>query len=270
MIVAFVDETGNDGVSPVFAMATILLSHSSSYYFGLDWENLLNKFGLGEFHATDFHGRRDELRWDENGRRAFIDSVVELFNKWEVKHSAVLVPNTEYKQSFVGTGFHKTIVPATRKWKKPYLHAFMGTVLALREYADHQPRGAYITPIFDRCQEFMGQASSDYCDRNRDGKLGTLQVSDSRTHVQLQAADFIAWEYRVSAEAYVDTRDHRPTSTLASLLQHGFGARVWRFDDLEYLRLRVEAVQAGIDPDSITEPLAYAERRPSRAVDSSR
>ncbi|MGA8026552.1 MAG: DUF3800 domain-containing protein [Bryobacteraceae bacterium] len=266
MVVAYIDEAGNDGVSPVFAMGTILLSHSSSYYFGNDWKTLLKKFGLREFHATDLHGRRDELRWDEKGRLAFIDGVVELFNKWEVKHSAVLVPNTEYQQSFVETGFHRTIRPAISKWKKPYLHAFMGTTLALRECADHQQRGVYITPIFDRCQEFMGQALSDYRDRNKDGKLGNMQVSDSRAHVQLQAADFITWEYRVNAEAYVRTGKYEVGPTLASLLQHGFGAKAWRFEDLEYLRLRVEAVQADIDPDSIPEPLAYATRKQNRSI----
>lgn len=257
MIVAYVDESGNDGVSPVFTMATILLSHSSSYYLGNDWQVLLNEFGLGAFHASDFHGRRDELKRDQRRRDAFSTRVVELLTKWEVKHSAVLVPNTEYQKSFVKTEFHRTIKPASNKWKKPYLHAFIGTVLDLREYADHQPQGTYITPVFDRCQEFMGQAVSDYRDRNKDGKLGNMQVSDSRTHVQLQVADFIAWEYRVSAEAYIQTGNRAPGSTLRSLVQHGFGAKVWRFEDVEYLRLRVEAVQAGVDPDTITAPSRY-------------
>lgn len=254
VIVAFVDESGNDSQSSVFAMATILLSHQSSYYLANDWQSLLKDFAVSEFHASDFHGSRGEFRWPRHRRAAFAKAVVRLLRKWEVKHSAVLVSNEDYKRSFVHTGFHKTIRPAVSKWKKPYLQAFMGTILDLRGYADHQPKGLYITPVFDYCQEFMGQAYQDYRQKNLDGKLGNMQISTTRVHVQLQAADFLAWEYRVSAERYVKTGERLAESPLKELLEHGFGARVWRFDHLDYLRRRVEAVGQGTDPEEIPEP----------------
>ena len=68
--------------------------------------------------------------------------------------------------------FHKTLRPAIKKWKKPNLQAFQHTVSDLREYAEHQPKGAYIIPIFDDCQEFMGQAQLDFVKKNQDRKLG--------------------------------------------------------------------------------------------------
>jgi hypothetical protein len=61
MIAAFADESGNDGQSSVFAIATILMRQESSYYFGNDWQSMLSEFGVTEFHAADFHNRRKEF-----------------------------------------------------------------------------------------------------------------------------------------------------------------------------------------------------------------
>jgi hypothetical protein len=145
---------------------------------------MLRDFFVSEFHACDFHGGRDDFSrdngWDDDRRKAFQDAAIALFLKWEVKHSAALVVNDDYRRVFVETGFHKTIKPAVTKWKKPYLQAFHHTVSDLREYADHQPKGYYIIPVFDRCQEFMGQAQQDYQQKNKDGKLGSMQLATAR------------------------------------------------------------------------------------------
>jgi hypothetical protein len=255
MIVAYIDETGNDANSSVFAMATILLSHKSAYYFGNDWQALLEQHGVSAFHATTFHRRVGEFQWEDYRHNGFKDAVVQLINRWEIKHSAVLVANDDYQRSFVHTGFHKIILPATRSWKKPYLQAFVGTVHALREYATHQPEGIYITPVFDNCQEFIGQAKADYRERNKDGVLGEMLVSNTRQHIQLQAADFVAWEYRVSAQRFMKTGNREAGPTLAALLEHGFGAKMWGFEDLDYLRKRVEAIHNKLDPESVPAPV---------------
>ena len=254
VIAAFIDESGNDGQSQVFAMATVLLSYRSSYYFGNDWQAMLRDFSVSEFHACDFHASRGEFRWSDDRHTAFEHAAVKLFQDWQVKHSAVLVSNEDYKRSFVDTGFHKTLRPAISKWKKPYLQAFQHTVLNLREYADHQQAGYYIIPVFDRCQEFMGQARQDYALKNKDGKLGRMHVSTSRGYVQLQAADFFAWEYRVNAERCIATEHHEPGPVLGALREHMFGAKLWSFGSIDYLRRRVEAVHRGIDPESVSPP----------------
>src|ERR1017187_6934357 len=237
-------------------MATVLLDYGSSYYFGNDWQAMLRDFSVSAFHACDFHGRRGEFRWSDDRHTAFEHAAITLFQKWQVKHFAVLVANEDYKRSFVDTGFHKTLRPATGKWKKPYLQAFQHTVLDLREYADHQPKGYYIIPVFDRCQEFMGQARKDYERKNKDGKLGRMQVSITREYVQLQAADFFAWEYRVNAERCIATGHHEPGQVLEALHEHMFGAKLWSFEFIDYLRRRVEAVYRGVDPESVSSPEA--------------
>jgi hypothetical protein len=181
MFVAFIDESGNDNNSTVFAMAELLLCDLSSWYFGQDWTEMLARFGVSEYHASDFHGRRGDFRgWGDIQAEAFQDCAVSLFLKWEVKHGAVGIPWDDFKRSFADTGFHKRLRPAVSKWRKPYLHAFQHMVADLRQYADHQPKGHYIRPIFDRCQEFMGQAQQDYARINHDGKLGRMYVSDTR------------------------------------------------------------------------------------------
>jgi hypothetical protein len=254
MFVSFTDESGNDGQSQVFAMATIVLCHFSSYYFGNDWQSMLMDFSISEFHARDFHGGRGQFRWTDSRRSEFQQAVVNLFLKWEVKHSAVVVLHNDYRRAFVDTGFHKVLRPAIRSWKKPYLQAFQHTVLDLRHYADHQPKGHYIVPVFDFCQEFMGQAQHDYAERNKDAKLGNMHVSNTREYVQLQAADFLAWEYRVNAERSIRTGERNAGPVLSALQHHMFGAKIWSYAFLEYLRRRVEAVNSGIDPDSIPGP----------------
>jgi hypothetical protein len=260
VIAAFIDESGNDGQSPVFAMATVLVNSETSYYFGNDWQTMLTRFCVSEFHATDFHGARGEFKgWTPDRVNALESAAIELLRKWEVKHSAALVSNNDYRRSFVETGFNETIRPATNKWKKPYLTAFQHTVLDLREYAEDQPKGCYIVPVFDNCQEFMSQARQYYDQRNTDGKLGRMQVpATRRQYVQLQAADFLAWEYRAIGEQYVVTGKRDPGPVLVALQDHFFGAKLWSFDSLEYLRKRVEAVNSGVDPDTVPRPTSVS------------
>lgn len=214
---------------------------------------MLRSFNVREFHARDFHRRAGEFTgWDQERQAAFQSATIELFRKWRVKHSATLVTNDDYQRSFVNTGFHNSLRPTIRKWKKPYLLSFQHTILDLREYAGHQPKGHYIVPVFDNCQEFMSQARQYYEEKNADGRLGRMLVPRTRReYVQLQAADFLAWEYRVNVERSIATGQQLRGSVLEALEEHMFGAKLWSFDYLEHLRKRVEAVSAGTDPDSV-------------------
>ena len=100
----------------------------------------------------------------------------------------------------------------------------------------------------------MGQAKNDYLVLNADGKLGAMYVSNAREYVQLQAADFLAWEHRVHVERRLVTGDRSPNAVMAALLPHMFSAQAWTYEYLEYLRKRVEAVQRGEDPEAIEPP----------------
>ncbi|MGJ5819083.1 DUF3800 domain-containing protein [Paludibaculum fermentans] len=252
MIVAYFDESGNDSQSTVFAMAGVYLSHSSSCYFAFDWMKLLKQFDIPEFHASDFHGRRKSFRgWSEARCTDFLEAAIRLLLKWRVKHGGVTISRADFKRSFVDTGFHLRLTPAVTKWKKPYLHAFLHLVHDLREYAGHQARGVRITPVFDECQEFIGQARQEYLLRNKDGKLGALCVGNSQSHVQIQAADLIVWEYRRAHERQLQTGQWEVSRVMEPLLPHMFIARTWTFDYLEYLRERVEAEAEGLDPEAV-------------------
>lgn len=255
MFVAFIDESGNDGHSAVFAMASILLCDLSSYFFANDWAAMLGKFGITGYHATDFHGRRGEFRgWDDCRDTEFRNHAVGLFLKWKVKHHGVGIPRGDFQRSFTDTGFHLLLRPAVAKWKKPYLQAFQHIISDLRAYADHQPRGQYIRPIFDNCQEFLGQAKQDYAAINSDGKLGCMYVANAQEYPQLQAADFLVWEYRTHLERRLSTGDRSPNSIMDALSPHMFNAQVWTFEYLEYLRKRTEAVLRCEDPDAVEAP----------------
>ncbi len=210
MLVAFYDESGNDGQSRVFAMAGVLMCGVTQYHFANDWAALLKQYALREFHATDFHHRRKEfLGWSDDQALRFRDAIIDLLLRWDVKHTGVAIPVADYQRSFVETGFNKSLVPAISKWKKPYLPAFQHVISDLRSYAVHQPAAHLIHPVFDQCQEFMGQAKADYSTRNKDGRLGTMFVSNTREYVQLQAADFLVWEYRVGVETFAGQRRSR-------------------------------------------------------------
>ena len=248
MFVAFTDESGNDDKSQVFAMATILLCHFSSYYFANEWQVLLKCCGLRSFHASAFEG-------DLKTRKSFEEAAIRLFLKFEVKHSAVLVDNGGYKRAFVETNFYKTLRPAINGWKKTYFQAFQHTISDLREYADDQPKGMYIIPVFDNSKEFIGQAKQDFIKKNQDRKLGNMVVSNTQEYVQLQASDFLAWEYRVNVQRFLETGDRTPGPVLEALKEHTFGARIWTYEMLDYLRRRVEAVNSGIDPETVDPTL---------------
>jgi len=252
MIAAFVDESGNDGESTVFTMATILVCHTSSYYFANDWQSMLADFGVTIFHATDFYSPRNQFAgWGRDRCEAFSDAILGLLRRWQVKNSVVIVEKAGYQKAFVESGFHRMIKPAIVKWTKPYLEAFLNTVLDLREYAPHQT--GYITPVFDDCQEFIPQARQEYRQKNRDGRLGIMHVSTTRDHVQLQAADFIAFEFRRVAQRYLETRKIERGFVFEALAEHNFSARIWDHRKLDWLRRRVEAIEQGFDPDTVAE-----------------
>jgi hypothetical protein len=234
MFVAFYDESGNDDRSAVFAMAGLLLCHVSSYHFANEWTALMRDFGVVTYHASDFHRRQGEfVSWKEERCTEFENAILQLLLKWEIRHSGVAIIKDDYERAFADTGFHKLLKPAVTKWKKPYLEAFQHVVADLRTYAEHQPRGHYITPVFDRCQEFIGQAEQDYAARNKDGKLGRMYVSTTREYVQLQAADFLVWEYRVAQERRIASGDKAPTSVMDALMPNMFLAKVWSYDYLD-------------------------------------
>ena len=237
-------------------MCTILLSYSSSFYFGIDWQRVLDASAIEEFHATDFYRRAGVFKgWSQTQCNTVERDLIDLFLRWEVKHSAICISTDAYQRSFVETRFHKRIRPVVRKWKQPYLVAFQTTVLNLREYSDHQPTGCFISPVFDRCQEFMAQAREFYDQRNHDGKLARMQQPTERNQfVQLQAADFLAWHYRKRAQDHLSTGSKDLGPVLGALEEHMFGAKMWTFDALDYLRKRVEAVNAGNDPDMVPIP----------------
>ena len=156
MYVAFFDESGNDGISPVFAMAGLLLHSRESFYFGVDWLTLLKKFDVETFHATDFHGARGEFRgWGQDQRASLELAIIGLFLKYPVGLLGQGVTISAYDDAFVKSELHKRLKPAVSKWKKPYLAGFNQVVTNLRRYADELP-GQLIHPTFDECQEFIG------------------------------------------------------------------------------------------------------------------
>ena len=90
MIAAFTAESGNDGQSSVFAMATILLCHTASYYFANDWKSLLADYGITTFHATDFYGPRGEFRgWAKDRRALFLPDLAMSLNNLANRQSEV-------------------------------------------------------------------------------------------------------------------------------------------------------------------------------------
>lgn len=235
-------------------MTTVLLGGTESFYFGNDWQSALDKFGINQFHASDFHGSRGEFRdWDGSRKAELESAIVELLLKWKVKHSTAFVVNDHYRESFVKTGLHKA-VQAARNWKQAYPLAFRHTVGDLRQYSEDQDPGHYVVPVFDRCQEFVGESREYYNSRNADGKLGGMHVATADEYVQIQAADFLVWEYRVNAERCIETGDRDPGPVLGQLQQHIFSSKIWTLDYLEYLRERVCAAISGGDPETVRLP----------------
>lgn len=153
-------------------MTTIFLGGHECLYFGIEWQKMLDTFGLKEFHAQHLHRRKKRVhglgqpksRWPE-GRDRWTPPEVEgqAFDS---------VPC--YRLLRVETRFHTT-VPAARNWKQAYPLAFQHTVADLRECADAQASGQYIVPTFDNSREFIGEARDYYAKRNRDRKLGTCR-----------------------------------------------------------------------------------------------
>ena len=81
--------------------------------------------------------------------------------------------------------------------------------------------------------------------------LKDFSVPAARDSITLLSEVSHASEYRTCAETLIKSGELKPGRVLEALQEHRFHAKMSSFEYLDYLRRRVEAVNNGIDPETV-------------------
>ena len=85
-----------------------------------------------------------------------------------------------------------------------------------------------------------------------------MQVSNSRDCCQIQAADFVAYEFRKNFQQGLAAGHRVATTPATAALQSIIQGQLWTGDFLEYLVQRTQAAIDDRDPDLVEAPASLA------------
>jgi len=195
---AYFDETGHSAEGELVGIAGFVASGDGWQAFRTRWADLLRQEGVTYFHAREFShsvGLFKAWQGDEVRRRRFVAGLVEAIRAAKPTPVGAITDARAVRQ-----------LPALiqSRIKDPYCHCFQTVA-----------RGAAIVATFDSPEtkvdvvvaEMPGRrgdvreiwkllpGSIDHCQR-----LGVLTLASPRERLELQAADFLAYEMNLEFE----------------------------------------------------------------------
>jgi len=171
--------------------------------FEWKWKNVLNEFGIEEFHAKRFWPRPDGKRlepytdWDDDRHHSFIDKLLQVIESSNITPFAYGVSiqawehgSEFWKRIFVGPGFGKG------KAHDPLFLSFQVAVSKTVLYCKPGKKMHFVYALDSKnCGRFLQWYQQFKRDTDGDDdRLGDLIFSATRQAVPLQAADLLAYE----------------------------------------------------------------------------
>jgi uncharacterized protein DUF3800 len=223
MLVAYMDESGDhdpSGKQPGSEIAVIagyVATKDQWLKFELRWKNVLKKFGVQVFHAKECAHRKNEFcGWADEKRNDFHVQLTRVINENILVGIGGVVLLSDYN----------SVLPewAKREVKHPYYFCFAVMMRTLRQFRERFLPTEPIDFVFDRKKSFEG-VLSDMFNHLRDnspnhrGRLGSVSFRAKDEVIQLQAADYLAYEVRrYAADKFIGST--RPTrKTMESLME---------------------------------------------------
>jgi hypothetical protein len=83
VFIAYIDESGTHDESEFASIAGYVDRSDGWAGFEKDWKAVLDRYGVGEFHMTDFesrHGEFDSRTFDEDLRHPFLQDLINAIN----------------------------------------------------------------------------------------------------------------------------------------------------------------------------------------------
>jgi hypothetical protein len=248
MLVAYMDESGDhdpSGKHPGSEIAVIagyVSTNDQWLKFESRWDSVLTKFGVHVFHASECAHRKNEFcGWSDEKRNDFHAQLTRVINESILVGIGGIVLLSDYN----------SVLPewAKSEVKHPYYFCFAVMMRTLRQFRKRFLPTEPIDFVFDRKKSFEGVLSGMY-DRLREnspnhrGGLGRICFRAKDEVIQLQAADYLAYEVRrYAADQFLGSA--RPTrKTMESLMRdHRLAVGFYDAEDFaRYINSRLKAL----------------------------
>ena len=204
MLQAFIDDSGNDGKSPIFVLAGYLSSVEKWEAFTADWERVLKPESGKQLEvlkmADVFRNRIRGSRyygWDNDERDERLKSFVKVINRHAMHGIISVVPIEPYSRLFKGKF-------STLPLDRPYFLSFFGVMVQLFKINHHLKLGDKVDFIFDtqdsenipRLMEEYDRFISIAPPEVKAMSSGYPGFKRDEDVTPLQAADMLAWHAR--------------------------------------------------------------------------
>jgi hypothetical protein len=200
MFIAYMDESGTHDESDFAALAGYV-DHSNGWTeFETAWNAVLAYYHVDEFHMTDFENRYKEFDWrnywflpDEELRRPFMRDLLRALHSPKRLRVGCTISMRDYRE-IIPERFHKDYNPYYFLFAKCVEQLWRVSFLML-------PPKEKLAFVFDEKLGFEGRSTAIFY-ALRDSRfqysdsMGDIHFASSRKLAPLQAADFVAFEYR--------------------------------------------------------------------------
>jgi len=207
MLQAFIDDSGNDGKSPVFVLAGFIASSEQWEVFSDEWDKVLNPevgFRMGVLKMADvYRNRKRGTRYyglSNAERDARLKALIQVVNRYAMHGIVSVIPYKLYN-SLIKGNFN---LQSTSTLDRPYFLSFFGVMARLLQITQKLNLDDKVDFIFDtqdnenkqilmsEYDRFISLAPDNVAALSR----GYPSFKKDEELLPLQAADMLAWHIR--------------------------------------------------------------------------
>lgn len=232
MLTAYFDESGTDERSPAVAMGGYVSTGELWNEFQLEWEAMLSKHRIKEFHTTDLMAFQGEFKrsdgWDESRQAALLDDARSIIKSRTIFGLVAAVIIADCEMFFPLQDEKKR----RRKFAKEYELCAYGCMVGIGRWAAEHGDDRLMEYIFERgakgrhqVEKTLGKVKKDHEDRQK-YRLLDWDFKDKRTRknplglVQLHPADMLVHQTcRVISDSPAGLQFNKIEKSLSQLIR---------------------------------------------------
>lgn len=227
MLVGYFDESGTHANSPAVCLAGYVATVEKWATFKREWRLVLQDFGIGYFHMTDWEKRSKQFKgWDDEKR-------IELFQR------LVLVLRKTFRRGFSATVNLSDYDRERFKSIRPYVLCVLQCLRSVGAWAHNAKPSAPIIYIletgagYNRAVDFVRQYILEERKRKDFFWFDSITLASKEEFSPLQAADILAYEsWEEVCNSIVSNSPKRPVRASARFL--------WEKQRHKYMKLYID------------------------------
>lgn len=102
VIQAYLDESFAHGNRQMIVVGGAIANKSSWLSLSVQWNAVLNKYGVSAFHSTDYNNKEEEFRgWELEKRHSFIDSLFKIMESERLQARAIIFEKSDFDRAII-------------------------------------------------------------------------------------------------------------------------------------------------------------------------